>query len=170
MATSKQLARQAIRLLPVAGLLFPSSLYPCKHPALPVESFVIHLGFPYRSSLESWCAVQLYGKRLHSTHCSSETTHTPAKSKCRPPGLLLAQGPTHGSRKFHLSTARFHFLCQACDRRHVKPLNSPLGVFLFEKKVPFLGGRKLQTVVWFAVCIFLKLNERYSGWIQSNNM
>lgn len=56
-------------------------------------------------------------------------TH-PAKSKWGTPGLFLAQGPTHDSRKFHLSTARFHFLCQACDRCHVKPLNSPLGIFL----------------------------------------
>lgn len=56
-------------------------------------------------------------------------TH-PAKAKCRKPGLLLAPGPTHGSRKFHLSTTRFHFLCQAHDRCHVKPPNSPLGAFL----------------------------------------
>lgn len=74
------------------------------------------------------------------------------------------------AEKFHLSAARFHFLCQAHIRRHVKPLNSSFGVFLSKKKVPFPGGRKLQTAVWFDVCVFLKMNEKCSGWIRSNNM
>lgn len=66
----------------------------------------------------------LQGLQMHSV-----------KSKGKKPGLLLAWGPTHGSRKFHLSAARLPFLCQAHVRQHhVKPLNSPFGVFLSKKK------------------------------------
>lgn len=62
-----------------AALPIPSVLL--RHPALPMKTFAIHLGFPYRSPLKAQCAVQLKGKRLHSTHCSSETAHTPCQVK-----------------------------------------------------------------------------------------
>lgn len=168
---SEQFSWRAITLLPVAGLLFPSSLNSCKHPVLPVKTFVIHVGFLHRSPLKSWCAAQLKGKRLHTTHSSSGTAHTPCQVKRQNTRITSGSWSYTWQQKVSPFHSKIAFPVTSPWQMPRQTSKFSFRSFPFKKKkVPFPGGRKLQTAVWFAVCMFLKLNEKCSGWIQSNNM
>lgn len=97
-----QLTWWAIRLVPLPGCS-SHPLYSWKHPALPVKTFVIHLGFPSRSSLKSQCAAQLQG--AHHSLLLRNCTHT-----------LPSQNAEHQDyswfKVLHMAAERFTFPLQ----------------------------------------------------------
>lgn len=141
------------------------------HPALPVKTSVTQLGFPYRPSLKSQRAARLEGKRLHAAHRPSEAANALCRVKRQTTRITSgSRSYTWQQKSFTFPPQDFIFCAKPVSDVTSKPLNSSFGVFLSKKKVPFPGGRKLQTAVWFDVCVFLKMNEKCSGWIRSNNM